>query len=43
MTTITGVAQPGNAKVYLYCYQIEFQTANDLAAVVLVAPGQEEE
>lgn len=43
MTPLPGVAQPGNANVFLDSLQIEFQTANDLAGVVLVAPGQDEE
>jgi hypothetical protein len=43
MTPLPGVAQPGNANVFLDCYQIEFQTANDLFAVVTTAPGEDGE
>lgn len=41
MTPLPGVAQPGNANVFADAYQIEFNTANDIAAVVLDDPGAE--
>jgi len=43
MNPLPGAAQPGMANVFLDAYQMEFNTANDLAAVVLTAPGQDEE
>lgn len=42
MTPLPGVAQPGHANVFLDAYTLEFNTANDIAAVVRVAPGEEE-
>jgi len=43
MDPLPGAAQPGMANVFLDAYKIEFNTANDIAAVVLTAPGQDEE
>ena len=39
MGPLPGVAVPGTANVFLDAYQIEFNTANDIAAVVMEAPG----
>jgi hypothetical protein len=38
MGPLPGVAVPGTANVFLDAYQIEFNTANDIAAVVMEAP-----
>lgn len=39
MSPLPGVAVPGTSNVFLDAYQIEFNTANDIAAVVMEAPG----
>lgn len=42
MSPLPGAAQPNMANVFMDGYSIEFNTSNDLAAVVMTAPGQEE-
>jgi hypothetical protein len=41
MNPLPGVAVPGMANVFLDAYSLEFNTANDIPAITLVAPGQD--
>lgn len=43
MSPLPGAAVPGMANVFLDSYQIEFNTANDIAEIVMLAPGQDAE
>ena len=41
MSPLPGAAVPAMANVFLDGYKLEFNTANDIAAVVMTAPGQD--